>query len=102
MSSTDTRTSPSGPLRGQKFTVEANFGSVLANTGATVTVAVPGLSLLDTVYATPKDAMNDGLLMGAPTITVAGQVNLKIGNVTAVGITVGTMTVDLTVNKYKS
>lgn len=96
------RTSPSGPATGEKQTIAVNFGTVGLNTSTTVAAAVTGITTFDTVSITVKDSILDGVNIGAPFITTAGSISIRAANCNTVNLTLNTVTMDITIHKYKS
>lgn len=100
--STKHRSSPSGPLAGEKLqTVLLDHGSVVAATVNVASVTVASVRTTDVVRAV-NSLQKTGLGFAGARISAAGVVDISLVNPTAGAITTGTVTYTLEIGPYTS
>ena len=97
------RGAPSGPIELEKVQVAVDHGTITASTVDVATATVTDARTTDTVKAMSNAALKTNLMMSGARVSTAGEVEIYVGNVQAVGnLTTGTVTYDLTFGKFTS
>lgn len=76
----------------QSGTVNADPGSIAAQTRGSVDVTITGVAVGDHVVLSPPDGLNTGLLYAGCRVTGANTVRIYLGNITGVAIDDGSLT----------
>lgn len=101
--STKGRSSPSGPTISEKITATFNLAAGGgANTCVTVTATVTGVRTTDTVTVNVPAGLSDSVMVVGANVPSDDVVAVRVANPTAVGVTLTTADLDLTIGKFST